>query len=151
MYSIYKLTLPDGRAYIGMTSQTKLYKRWQYGSGYSAQPLFYNMIHQVGWNNIQKEVLEQVPSKELALLREKYYIGLYKTYLPEFGFNTHGKHVFDEPKDKYKYLVVELGLTFDTLEEVGDYIGLTKSRISQAVKSGKGCGKGKYHIMKVKI
>lgn len=150
MYSIYKLTLPDGRAYIGMTSQ-KLYKRWQYGSGYSRNERFYNEIYQVGWKNIQKEVLETVPSKELALLREKYYIGINKTYLPEYGFNTYGKHFFDEPKDKYKYLIVELDLTFDTLQDTGDFLGLSKERIRQVVMSGKACGRGKFHIMKVKI
>ena len=150
MYKIYKLTLPDGRAYIGMTSQDKLYKRWNYGSGYSRNERFYNEIYNVGWNNVQKEILEEVPSKELALLREKYYIGVYKTYLPENGFNTHGKRCFEEPKAKYKYLIVELGLSFDTLQETGDCLGLSKERIRQVVESGKACGKGKYHIMKVK-
>lgn len=129
MYSIYKLTLPDGRAYVGMTSQEKLYKRWNYGSGYSKNTCFYNEIYRVGWDNIDKEILEQVPSKELALSREKYYIGIYKTYLPEYGFNTHGKHYFDEPKDKYKYVCVELGLEFNTLEQAGLFMGLTKERI----------------------
>lgn len=156
MYSIYKLTLPDGRAYIGMTSQQKLYKRWDYGGGYVKNERFYNEIVNVGWRNIKKELLEQVPTKELALLREKYYIGIYKTFLPEYGFNTHGKHIFDKPKEKYKYLIVELGLEFNTLQETGDFLGLTKERIRQVIVSGKTCrsktyDKGKYHIIKIKI
>lgn len=152
MYKVYKLTLPDGRAYIGMTSQDKLYKRWQYGSGYSSQSRFYNEIYQVGWNNVRKEVLEEVPSKELALLREKYYIGVYKTYLPENGFNTQGKHYFDEPKEKYKYVCVEPNLEFDTLEEAGAFAGVCKEAIRQAILRGRKCGKRqKYHFIKVKI
>lgn len=156
MYSIYKLTLPDGRAYIGMTQQKKLYNRWQYGSGYSKNIPFYNEIVNCGWKNIKKEVLEQVPNKELALIREKYYIGIYKTFLPEYGFNTHGKHVFDKPKDKYKYLIVELNLEFNTLQDVGDFLGLSKERIRQVVASGKACRskschKGKYHVIKILV
>ena len=150
MYSIYKLTLSDGRAYVGMTGN-KPYRRWQGGSGYVNNIPFYHEIQYFGWKNITKEILEEVPDKETALERELYYIGLYKTYMPEYGFNTHGKSHFQEPKEKYKYVCVELGLEFDTLEQAGRFMGLTKERIRQAIQSGKGCGKQKYHFIKVKI
>ena len=149
MYSIYKLTLPDGRAYVGMTGN-KPYRRWCGGSGYMDHPAFYHEIQYFGWKNITKEILEEVPDKETALERELYYIGLYKTYLPEYGFNIQGKSHFQEPKEKYVYVCVELGLEFNTLEQAGLFMGLTKERIRQAVKSGKGCGKQKFHFIKVK-
>lgn len=151
MYSVYKLTLPDGRAYVGMTSQA-LWKRWQYGSGYSKNDAFYEAIHFYGWKNIQKEVLEEHTDKATALLREKYFIGFYKTYLPEYGFNTHGRPEIVIPKDKYKYVCVELNLEFDTLEEAGAFAGVCKEAIRQAILRGRKCGKGqKYHFIKVKI
>lgn len=151
MYTIYKLTLPDGRAYIGMTSQTSLYKRWNYGAGYAKNDAFYEAIYFYGWKNIQKEILEEHIDKATALSREKYFIGLYKTYLPEHGFNTHGKPV--EEKYKYKYVCVELGLEFKTLEEAGAFVGICKEAMRQAILNGRKCGKKdkKYHFIKVKI
>ena len=151
MYSVYKLTLPDGRAYVGMTSQV-LYKRWQYGAGYSTNDAFYEAIHFYGWKNIQKEVLEEHADKTTALMREKYFIGLYKTYLPEYGFNTHGRPEIEITKDKYKYVCVELNLEFNTLEEAGAFAGVCKEAIRQAIIKGRKCGKGqKFHFIKVKI
>ena len=41
MYHIYKLTSPNNKIYIGLTKQEKLYRRWQYGSGYSENKLLY--------------------------------------------------------------------------------------------------------------
>lgn len=149
MYSIYKLTLPDGRAYIGMTSN-KPYRRWGGGYGYVKNIPFYHEIQYFGWKNITKEILEEVVDEEAARERELYYIGLYKTYLPQYGFNTQGKSHFQEHKKKYHYICVELGLQFDTLEEAGKCVGLTAERIRQAIYSGKGCGKQKYHFIKVK-
>lgn len=152
MYSVYKLTLPDGRAYIGMTGVDKLYKRWQYGSGYSKNKRLYNEILNIGWKNIQKEVLAQVEAKEAATQLEIYYIGLYKTYLPECGFNTAGKRSFNEPKDHYKYVNVELGLEYPTLEAAGHSVGVCKEAIRISIKRGSACGKGKkkFHFVKVK-
>lgn len=147
MYSVYKLTLPDGRAYVGMTSN-KPCRRWSGGSGYIDNIPFYHEIQYFGWKNITKEILEEVPDKETALERESYYIGLYKTYLLECGFNTYWSQ---KKKDKYVYILVELGLEFNTLEQAGKYAGLSAERIRQAIKSGKGCGKQKYHFIKVKV
>ena len=149
MYSIYKLTLPDGRAYVGMTSN-KPYRRWCGGSGYANHPAFYHEIQYFGWKNITKQIIEEVPDKETAVERELYYIGLYKTYLPEYGFNIQGKSHFQNQKKKHVYICVELGLEFDTLEQAGKYVGLTAERIRQAANSGKSCGKKKYHFIKVK-
>ena len=104
MYSIYKLTLPDGRAYIGMTSK-KPYSRWRGGSGYIKNIPFYHEIQYFGWKNITKEILEEVVDGKAARERELYYIGLYKTYLPQYGFNTQGKSHFQEHKKKYYYIL----------------------------------------------
>ena len=149
MYSIYKLTLPDGRAYVGMTGN-KPYRRWQGGSGYVSNIPFYHEIQYFGWKNITKEILEEVPDKDTALERELYYIGLYKTYLPEYGFNTYGKPHSQQSKDKY--VCVELGLEFDTLKQAGLFVGVCEEAIRQAIKKGNKCGKNgmKYHFIKVK-
>lgn len=151
MYKIYKHTLPDGRAYIGMTSADKVYKRWQYGSGYASNKPFYQQILLIGWNNIQHEVLEEVETKEEARELELYYIELFETYLPEKGFNTGGKDIIaDRNKEKYVVEIEENGMLFDTQIAAAEWLGLTKQAISLAIKKHSKVKK-KYHLRLRKV
>ena len=86
MYSIYVHTFPDGKKYVGMTSQD-VENRWQLGWGYKDQKIVFNAINSVGWNNIQHQVIETVEDKETALKREEYYTLLWRSNEPEFGYN----------------------------------------------------------------
>lgn len=74
MYKIYKLTAPNGKIYIGITSEKHLYTRCKYGKGYINNELFYNDILKFGWVNIKQEILEEVETKKDALKRERFYI-----------------------------------------------------------------------------
>lgn len=78
MYSIYVHTFPDGKKYVGMTSQD-VENRWQLGWGYKDQKNVFNAINSVGWNNIQHQVIETVEDKETALKIEEYYTLLWRT------------------------------------------------------------------------
>ena len=86
MYSIYVHILPDGKKYVGITSQDVEY-RWQLGWGYVTNKPFFNAIKSFGWINIQHKVLETVEDKETALKREEYYTLLWRSNEPEFGYN----------------------------------------------------------------
>ena len=86
MYSIYVHTFPDGKKYVGMTSQN-VENRWQLGWGYKDQKNVFNAINSVGWNNIQHDVIETVEDKKTALKREEYYTLLFRSNEPEFGYN----------------------------------------------------------------
>lgn len=86
MYSIYVHTFPDGKKYVGMTSQD-VENRWQLGWGYKDQKNVFNAINSVGWNNIQHDVIETVEDKKTALKREEYYTLLFRSNEPEFGYN----------------------------------------------------------------
>ena len=86
MYSIYVHTFPDGKKYVGMTSQD-VENRWQLGWGYKDQKNVFKAINSVGWNNIQHEVIETVEDKKTALKREEYYTLLWHSNEPEFGYN----------------------------------------------------------------
>lgn len=136
MYSIYKHTVPNGKVYIGMTGADQLYKRWKYGSGYKANKAFYEDIIEYGWRNIQHEVLEQVEDKEEALAREDYYINLYRSNDPEYGYNTYsGKS--KESKKRYFIQCVETKDVYKTLTQAAAAVGLASpSSIHKAVKNG---------------
>lgn len=149
MYKIYKHTLPDGRAYVGMTGAKKIYKRWQYGSGYVANKPFYNEILKFGWNNIQHEILEEVEDREEAKEREQYYIELFETYVPGKGFNIGGKNKAIH-KQKFVVEIVETGQLFENQSAVAAWLGITRQAASYAIKNNSKVKK-KYHLRLRKV
>ena len=112
-YSIYKLTDPEGKVYIGSTMR-KPEERWNNGYGYYGQP-FNDVIKRFGWNNIQKEILEVISGKEKADLKEREYIALYDSTNPEFGHNIEnggstGKKLGNKTKEKISKTLKEKGI-----------------------------------------
>lgn len=85
MWIVYKHTFPNGKIYIGITSQ-KAYKRWKYGSGYTTS-LMKNAIRKYGWNSIIHEILFEDLTKEQAEQKEIELIAFYKSNDYEFGYN----------------------------------------------------------------
>ena len=77
MYIVYMHTCPNGKKYIGITSQAPE-RRWQKGKGYAygSNPYFYNAIEKYGWENIKHEILfrdltkEEAEQKEIELIKE---------------------------------------------------------------------------------
>lgn len=55
-YTVYKLTSPSEKVYIGITSQP-IKKRWKNGNGYKRCPAMNKAITKYGWENIKKEIL----------------------------------------------------------------------------------------------
>ena len=145
-YKIYKHTLPDGRAYIGMTKQENLEKRWKYGWGYQANKPFFEEIMKFGWNNIKHEVLEEVETFQEAHMKEIYYIVLNKTYEADKGFNIHGK---GKIKTKKAYLCEETGDIFNSQRECGLFCNRTRAAISLALKENRAING--YHFKQIEI
>lgn len=106
-FIVYKHTCPNGKVYIGITSQA-LQKRFSGGkSGYRHNTHFTNAILKYGWENIKHEVLFENLSKEDACLKEIELIKLYKSNEKEYGYNNsiggeHNKgfHLSEEAKKK---------------------------------------------------
>ena len=77
MYIVYMHTCPNGKKYIGITSQAPE-RRWQKGKGYAygSNPYFYNAIEKYGWDNIEHTILfrnltkEEAEQKEVELIKE---------------------------------------------------------------------------------
>lgn len=86
-FTIYMHEFPDGKKYIGMTSQIPE-RRWKNGEGYKKQKYFYREIKKYGWDNISHTILAVVDSKEEANKLERFYIAKYKSNKPEYGYNV---------------------------------------------------------------
>lgn len=86
-FCVYKHTCPNGKVYIGITSQT-VNDRWRNGKGYTkAQTRFYNAIQKYGWENIKHEVLFEGLTKEQAEQKEIELIAEYQSNQKEHGYN----------------------------------------------------------------
>ena len=69
-YCVYKHTSPNGKVYIGITSQNPI-ARWRNGKGYSNNTHFKNAIDKYGWDNFKHEILHSELSKEEAEQNKK--------------------------------------------------------------------------------
>lgn len=77
----------NNKVYIGQTMQN-VEDRWKNGKGYKSCTLFYNAINKYGWNNFEHLILEQGNwSYQEANKKEEYYINLYQSDNPEYGYN----------------------------------------------------------------
>lgn len=138
MYKIYKLTVPNGKVYIGQTKNKYLSQRCQGGLGYNKNEPLYNDILEYGWKNIQQEILEEVETKEEAIKRERFYILQYRSNEAEFGYNSH----VNIPRGKKTYVVcIETGEQFRSCAEAGAAVGRTRQAINYAIKHNTLCAK----------
>ena len=117
MYSIYVHTTPDGKKYVGSTSQ-KPKIRFNRGRNYRNSTRFYDAIKFFGWDNIQHHVLETVEDKETALKREEYYTLLWRTNEPDFGYNIY---VCSNPNQESKNKLSEKVNEFYKNKELSEY------------------------------
>lgn len=85
-YCVYQHVAPDGRVYIGITSQ-KPKARWQGGNGYKNNTYFTRTIKKYGWDNFQHIILAENLSEEDAKAMEIDLISHYKSNERKYGFN----------------------------------------------------------------
>ena len=86
MYTVYMHKVPNGKVYIGETSQS-VKSRWSNGEGYNKQTLFYKDILFYGWSNIEHIVLATFHNKEDAQDYERKMIQKYA----DISYNIRGK------------------------------------------------------------
>lgn len=103
-YCVYKHTSPDGRVYIGITSQ-KPEARWQNGNGYKGNTYFTRSIKKHGWENFKHEILYIGLSVEDAKQIEINLIATYQSNKRKFGYNissggesSAGRHISEKQK-----------------------------------------------------
>lgn len=174
MYTVYKHTSPNGKVYIGITSQNPI-KRWQNGHGYRNQPIFYNAILKYGWDNFKHEILYSDLTKEEAEIKEIELIGTYQSNCHDHGYNLDnggnsigkmseetkqkisasekGKIVSIKSREKMRkaakhkckpLLCVETGMVFDSLRMASQITKIPSGNITHAAH-GRRRKAGGYH------
>lgn len=102
-YLVYKHTSPSNKSYIGITSKQMFDRSGSKGVHYKKNIYFYNAIKKYGWDNFTHEVLCEGLTREEASKKEQYYINLYDTNNPKFGYNhTSGGEVGFSFSDEVK-------------------------------------------------
>ena len=106
-YAVYKHTGPQGKVYIGITSQTPA-RRWHGGSAYRSNKHFLSAIKKYGWENFNHEILYTGLSYEDACALEIELIKSHDSTNPAKGYNlsqggdktTYGYHLSEETRRK---------------------------------------------------
>ena len=85
-WSVYVLTVPNGKRYIG-TTQKEPKRRWCYGYGYEKNQPFFSDIKKYGWNSITKEIVATGLNQNDAHTLEQDLIKKYTSNDPMYGYN----------------------------------------------------------------
>lgn len=86
-FTVYAHIAPNGKKYIGITSQP-VKRRWQNGlSAYTGNKHFINAIKKYGWDNFKHSILYDDLTEKEAKSKEVKLIAFYKTQNPKFGYN----------------------------------------------------------------
>jgi predicted GIY-YIG superfamily endonuclease len=108
-YRVYQYTFPDGMIYIGVTKNTVEQRRNQ---GYQHNKRLQNAMREVGWSNIQVDILADDLTQNEAFEKEKYFIELLDTTNPAIGYNLSkgGKSTYAGLKhtDEYRQKMSKL-------------------------------------------
>lgn len=110
-FVVYKHTCPNGKVYIGITSQRPKH-RWNNGEGYRGNIHFYRAILKYGWDNIKHEILLSNLTKEEAERIESALILSHKSNNKRYGYNlmveTNGV-LFHSPESIEKMRIAKIG------------------------------------------
>ena len=86
-YTVYKLTSPTGKIYIGFTGR-RPERRWNSGYGYQYSVILYGDIVKFGWAAFSKEIVCEKLTKEGAENIEKQLVDLLDTRNPFKDYNV---------------------------------------------------------------
>ena len=100
-WTVYKHTFPNGKVYIGVTSQN-IDRRWRNGRGYLCknkfgeyrQPLMAKAVMKYGWDNILHEIICDKLTKEEAEQMEQNLIAQYQSNNKKHGYNIQHRRSF---------------------------------------------------------
>lgn len=85
-YSVYKLTSPNGKVYIGCTGQNPK-DRWNHGCKYHHNEELVSDIKKFGWDSFEHIVLHSGLEENDAYGLEKELIHTYNSNDPNYGYN----------------------------------------------------------------
>lgn len=85
-WKVYIHTTPNGKKYIGITSQDPE-RRWRGGNGYYNHRYFFNAIKRYGWEKIKSEIVASGLSEQEAKAEEIRLIDKHDAANREKGYN----------------------------------------------------------------
>ena len=106
MYSIYlHKNKTNNKCYVGITKMS-LQRRWANGYGYKRCRLFWRAIEKYGWDGFDHIILTHAETKEKAEDLERFYIALFRSNNPKFGYNLDSggstcREISEETRQKY--------------------------------------------------
>lgn len=143
---IYMYESPNNKKYIGQT-RTSIKKRRKddYGTGYAGSPCFYNAINKFGGlQNFKLTILEEVDNSLLDE-KEKYYISLYNTVVPN-GYNIdsggqgqHNNRKIEQYNDKQEKIA-----SYNSISEAAEKNKCSIECILHCLSGRTTTGKGYY-------
>lgn len=136
VWTIYQHKFPNGKSYIGKTSQLPEYRWGANGQGYGdRQPLMKNAIHKYGWDNIERVILEDGLTAEEANIKEQEYIEKFHTYYldtqgPGYNMTRGGEGGLKNDPNEVERLYKEGNSTY----KIADKLHTDTSRVSQILR-----------------
>lgn len=149
---IYKYTSPSGKSYIGQTIHSPKQRAKNNGEGYKNCSVFYAAIQKYGFDNFIFQILAEVPISQLDE-KEKYYIELYKTKVPN-GYNISSGGKNDTLGEKNKVQIIKYNsqgqkiCEFESITQAANEIGAYPQTISQVLRHERSHYKGYVYCYK---
>jgi predicted GIY-YIG superfamily endonuclease len=162
---IYMLkNIIDNKVYIGQTVNLKRrmneHKNRKPSSSRRYNFLLTKIINEVGYENFETIILDSAFNPKELNEKEKYYIEKYKSYDPEFGYNSRKGDLKEKLNDTTRELMKKshIGLKekaetkrkksnkiiaikdnefiiADSGKLFGDYIGMSKDKVKKALRN----------------
>jgi len=130
-YTVYQHTFPNGKKYIGITSQL-VEMRWRKnGEGYKTQKLIERAIKKYGWDNIIHEILYTGLTQEEARQTEIRLISELDLTNPQKGYNnTFGGDI--PPRTDRPVYCIEDDTVYPSILEASRQTGIDFHQIRNA-------------------
>lgn len=127
-WTVYKLTSPNNRVYIGCTN-LRLEDRFNKGRGYYHNKELFDDILKYGWDSFKHQIVCEFETEEDARECEHEEIKKYPN-----GYNLYRgqKQRYDPTWQPVKKPVVcvETGVVYESIYDAAKQTGLTKNKIS---------------------
>lgn len=136
LFSVYIHTSPEGKVYVGITSQDPS-MRWGFGGrGYIDNKHFWSAIQKYGWDNFSHQVIAEGLSLTAACEKEQELISLYNSIDPKYGYNQTTGGNWSTPSDEVRSRLSEsIRLSRQDPEARSRWIaGLVGHRVSNETK-----------------
>ena len=136
IWTIYQHKFPNGKSYIGKTSQLPEYRWGKDGSNYTEkQVLMHNAIQKYGWKNIEHIILEEGLTAEEADSKEQEYIEKFHTYYldelgPGYNMTRGGEGGLKIDPNEVERLYKEGNSTY----KIADKLHTDSNRVSQVLR-----------------